>query len=109
MGKTSTGLTENLAGLLCYILTWVTGVIFLILEKDNTFVRFHAVQSIVVFAPLQILIWIFAFVPVIGWIVDFLLGALGFILWIVLMVRAYQGQRWKVPVLGDLAEGWAGK
>jgi uncharacterized membrane protein len=48
-GKTSTGMEQNLEGLLCYVLGWLTGIIFLLLEKDNKFVRFHAIQSILVF------------------------------------------------------------
>jgi len=55
MEKTSTGLQENIAGLLCYVLGWVTGIIFLFIEKENKFVRFHAVQSIVVFGVLSII------------------------------------------------------
>ena len=47
--KTTTGMEPNLEGLLCYVLGWITGLIFLIIEKENQFVRFHAVQSIVVF------------------------------------------------------------
>ena len=54
MEKTSTGLTENVAGLLCYILGWITGIIFLILEPDNKFVRFHAIQSIIVFGIISV-------------------------------------------------------
>ena len=48
MEKTSTGLDENVAGLLCYILGWITGIVFLVIEPDNKFVRFHALQSIIV-------------------------------------------------------------
>ena len=50
--KTSLGIDQNLAGLLCYVVGWVTGIVFLILEGKNKFVRFHAVQSIVVFGAL---------------------------------------------------------
>jgi uncharacterized membrane protein len=79
------------------------------LEPNNKFVRFHAVQSIVVFGVISILYFILRFVPVIGWVINIFLGLLAFILWIVLMVKAYQGQIWKVPVLGDIAEKWASK
>lgn len=103
-GKTSTGLTENLAGLLCYILGWVTGIIFLVLEKENRFVRFHAMQSIVTFGAITIAGIIFGFIPVLGAIIGWLLSVLAFILWIVLMVKAYQGQRYKLPLAGDFAE-----
>ena len=49
MVKTSTGLEDNIAGLLCYVAGWVSGLIFLLIETENKFVRFHAVQSIIVF------------------------------------------------------------
>ena len=103
-GKTSTGMEQNLEGLLCYVLWWVTGIIFLTLEKDNKFVRFHAIQSIVVFGPVTVLFVIFHYIPVIGWILNWVLGIFAFILWIVLMVKAYRGQMYKLPVAGDIAE-----
>ena len=102
-GKTSTGLEQNVAGLLCYVLGWVTGIIFLMLEKENKFVRFHAIQSIVVFGPITVVLIILGFLGRIGSILDYILGAFAFILWIVLMVKAYQGQLYKLPVAGDIA------
>jgi len=105
MEKTSTGLRENIAGLLCYVLGWVSGIIFLLIEPENTFVRFHAIQSIYVFGTLTVASIILGWIPVIGvliWIVTF-------ILWIVLMVKAYQGTRYKVAWAGNLAERRAGK
>ena len=103
-GKTSLGMEQNVEGLLCYVVGWVTGIIFLILEKDNKFVRFHAIQSIIVFGAINIVAVIFGWIPVIGWIISSLLGVLAFILWIVLMVKAYQGQMFKLPIAGDIAE-----
>jgi uncharacterized membrane protein len=114
MAKTSMNLEENIAGLLCYVLTWVTGIIFLLMEKENDFVRFHAMQSIVVFLPLTILGWIFGAIgaalfwrtggaiifSAIGW----LIWILTLILWIILMLKAYQGEKYKLPVVGDFAE-----
>jgi uncharacterized membrane protein len=103
-GKTSLGMEQNLEGLLCYVLGWLTGIIFLLLEKDNKFVRFHAIQSIVVFGAYTVLAIILNFIPVIGWIINLLLGIAAFVFWIVLMVKAYQGQIYKLPVAGDIAE-----
>jgi uncharacterized membrane protein len=103
-GKTSLGMEQNIEGLLCYVLGWITGIIFLLLEKENKFVRFHAIQSIVVFGAITVVDLILSFIPVIGWILIYILGALTFILWIVLMVKAYQGQMYKLPVAGDIAE-----
>ena len=103
MVKTSTGLEENVAGLLCYVLGWITGIIFLIIEPTNKFVRFHAFQSIIVFAILTVANIIFTWIHI-GWII----GIIGFILWIVLMVMAVQGKKYKLPWAGNLAEKWAG-
>ncbi len=101
--KTSTGLQENTAGLLCYLLGWITGIIFLVLEKDNKFVRFHAVQSIVVFGAYTVLSIIFGWIPIVGWILNTIIGIAAFILWVILMVKAYQGSMYKLPVSGDIA------
>jgi uncharacterized membrane protein len=103
-GKTSTGMEQNMEALLCYVLGWVTGIIFLLLEKDNKFVRFHAIQSILVFGAYTVLAIILGFIPVVGWIINLLLGIAAFIFWIVLMVKAYNGQMYKMPVAGDIAE-----
>ena len=105
MTKTSSGLQENVAGLLCYILGWVSGLIFLLIETENKFVRFHAVQSIIVFGTLNIFAMVFFWIPFIGGIV----GGLAIALLIVLMIKAYQGTMYKLPVVGDLAEKWTRK
>ncbi|MEE9583229.1 MAG: DUF4870 domain-containing protein [Dehalococcoidales bacterium] len=109
MGKSSTGLDENVAGLLCYVLGWVGGLVFILIEPENKFVRFHAMQSIIVFGALSV-IWIpLQFIPFLAVFIGWLLGGLGFVLWIVLMVKAYQGEMYKLPVAGDLAEKWLTK
>jgi len=99
MAKSSTGLEENVAGLLCYLVGWITGLIFFLIEKDSQFVKFHAMQSIITFGACVIL----GFIPVIGWII----WILALVLWILLMVKAYQGQKFKLPLIGDLAEKWS--
>lgn len=109
MTNTSTGLRENVAGLLCYVLGWISGIIFLILEPENKTIKFHAFQSILVFAALHVVIMIFAWIPIIGWIIASILGLVAFIAWIGLMLMAYQEQKYKVPIAGDYAEKWAGK
>jgi uncharacterized membrane protein len=103
-GKTSMGLEPNFAGLLCYVLGWVTGIIFFVLEKEDKFVRFHAMQSIIVFGAITVAGIILNFIPFIGWILGWLLSLLGVILWIILMVKAYQGEQFKLPWAGDIAE-----
>jgi len=109
MKKTSTGLGENVAGLLCYVAWWVSGLIFLLLETENKFVRFHAVQSIIVFGVFNI-IWLpLQFIPPLALFIGWLIGGLAFVLWVVLMYKAYQGEMYKLPVAGDLAEKWSSK
>lgn len=120
MGQaTSTGLDPQLAGLLCYILGLVTGVIFFLIEKTNSVVRFHAAQSIVVSLAMIVLAIGLGILNVILGAISWTLGSLfgllmmlvwlaAFILWIVLMIKGYSGEKWKLPVLGDWAERLAG-
>jgi len=116
MGKTSSGLQANMAALLSYLAGWITGLIFFLIEKDNKFVRFHAMQSIVVFgtfsaigivisviASLAIAIHAYFLLPLIG-LASTLLWLVALILWIVLMIKAYQGEKIKLPIAGDIAE-----
>ena len=109
MEKTSLGLQENIAGLLCYVAGWVSGIVFLLLEPANRTVRFHAFQSVIVFATLNLAYFAFWFVPVWGWMVNSLIVGAIVIFAVVSMVKAYQGQKWKVPVVGALAEKWANR
>ncbi|MEE8401992.1 MAG: DUF4870 domain-containing protein [Candidatus Hydrothermarchaeaceae archaeon] len=116
--NTKLGVPENIGGALCYVLGFITGIIFYLVEDNNKFVRFHAVQSIIVFGGLfvlnlilSIMISILSFVPLIGWIVGILGGLLqfaGLILWIVLMVKAYQGEEYKLPIVREMAEKYIG-
>jgi uncharacterized membrane protein len=110
----ASGLAENVAGMLCYVLGWLTGLIFLLTDK-RPFVRFHAAQSIVVFGALFILRMVFWF----GWfgswglfslwtLLSMLLGLVTLIAWIVLMVFAYQGKMFEVPIAAPLAKNIAG-
>ena len=102
--KTSTGLDQNIAGMLCYLVGWITGLIFFLIEKDNKFVRFHAMQSIITFGGLTMLFMVLGFIPFLGWLLFPILGIVQLVLWILLMVKAYQGEQFKLPVIGDLAE-----
>ncbi|AEK72242.1 hypothetical protein GQS_01700 [Thermococcus sp. 4557] len=107
--KTSLGMDENIEGLLAYLLGALTGIIFLLLEKESDFVRFHAMQSTITFIGIWVLQIIFSVIPYIGGILAWLLGIIGFVLWILGMVKAYQGERYKFPIVGNLAEEWMGK
>lgn len=102
--KTSTGLDENVASALCYLVSFITGIVFLIIEKENKTVRFHAMQSVITFASIFVIGLVIGFVPVIGWIIGLLIAPLGFILWLFLMFKAYQGGTFKLPIIGDFAE-----
>lgn len=117
--ETSTlNIEQNVASLLAYLGNVITGIIFIIIEKENKVVRFHAFQStftfgtvIVVQIALFILTLLFAIIPVIGVIVSILIGIMQFaigisavICWIYLMVKAYGNEKVTLPVFGKLAE-----
>lgn len=114
-----TGLAPHIASLLCYICMPVTSIIFLVIEKENADVKFHAWQGsifgggyILVLIAMKILEAIFgAIASVLGEIVNFfipIVGLAAFILWIICLIKAYQGERWRIPVLGDFAAKKAG-
>jgi uncharacterized membrane protein len=118
----STGMSNNVAGLLCYVVGWITGLIFLLIEpyKNDKFVRFHAFQSIFFNVGLiGVYIVFFILSAVLGVVTKglslFLMGPLLMLLWlgvlitwIVLMVKAYNNQTFKLPIIGDLAAKQAG-
>lgn len=109
--QTSGGLTDNVAGMLAYV-TIIPAIVFLVLEPYNRkkFVRFHCFQSIFFFIALIALhfaLSIFAFMPMMGLItipLHLVISLGGFVLWIILLMKANQGQMYKLPVIGDLAE-----
>lgn len=119
----TSGLAENVAGLLCYVLGWVTGLIFLLIDK-RPFVRFHAAQSLVTFGILNILgtaVSIF-FGSRIFWGPSFrwddfgawgsvhsLIGLVTFVLWIVCMIKAYQHENFRIPIAADIVDEFIGK
>jgi uncharacterized membrane protein len=121
--ETTVGISPNLAGFLCYVGLWITGIVFVLLERKNAFVKFHAWQSIMTFLALTVVqialltinsaippgsfvLWrvagVFSAFSVIVWLIIF--G-----LWIALMILAYQGKMWRVPWVGDWAERQANK
>ncbi|NJE84426.1 DUF4870 domain-containing protein [Thermococcus sp. CX2] len=118
--KTSLGMDENIEALLAYVLMWLTGIIFLVLEKESDFVRFHAMQSTITFLGIniiQIVLWMIGvilgavFGPLVALIGIFimLVNLVGLIFWVLGMIKAYQGEYYKFPIFGDLAEKWVGK
>ena len=98
--RSSTGLSENVAGFFSYLLWFITGFVFYWEEKKSQFVRFHALQSIITFIPISIILWILHPVPGIRGLARILAA----MLWVFLMLRAYAGQTYKVPFVGSIAE-----
>lgn len=122
--ESSLNLEENVASMICYIGTFVTGFIFFLLEKKNKTIRFHAMQSILTFLPLMIITnviwwigrpkWTYGYgmygiggfspgIPALLW-VSYILWLLTGVLWLILVIKSYQGEKFKLPVIGDIAE-----
>lgn len=109
-----TGLAPNVAGALSYVVGVLTGILFLLLDRDRPYVRFHAAQAIV-FSLAWGVVWIgtvvldviLGAIPVLGWLLSLLLTAGlalgGFALWLYVMFRAYQGDEWEMPLIGPYA------
>ena len=127
-GKSSTGLDENIAALLSYVFGWVSGLIFFLIEKDSRLVRFHAMQSLlfnVLVGVIAIVLWIALFI--VFFVVGYISGALATLLslvsvliwlvfglvilagWVFCLVKAFQGQYFKLPVIGNFAEKFSTK
>ena len=104
LGKTSLGMKADLAALLSYVAGIITGIIFYLLEKENKYVRFHAMQSILTFGFFLVLNIALGFIPVVGWSFMPIVGIVQLIVWIILMIKAYQGETFKLPIVGDMAE-----
>jgi len=103
LGETTVGIEASIAAVLTYACGFITGIIFLLVEKKNEFVRFHAMQSVIVFGAIFIIQAGLAFMSFLLFLSP-LVSLAGFVLWIVLMVKAFQGERFKLPIAGDLAE-----
>ena len=120
LGTTSTGLDPRVAATLSYLVGWLTGLLFYLLERDNKYVRFHAMQSIVGLGALWALgvsFWILGFLTVfvsatgfriLMWMAEITWLA-GVIVWLICLFKAYSGERWKLPIAGDVAERFAGR
>ena len=120
--ESSSGMSANIAGLLCYLLIWITGIVFVVIEKKSTFVKFHAWQSIMTFGVLTIAqIFFFGILAAIGIatlspgllvlarVLGTLVSILMIVLWIILLIQAGTGKMWKVPGAGNWAEKMANK
>ena len=102
--KTSTGFDANVAAALTYLVGFITGIIFLLVEKENKFVRFHAMQSTLVFAGIVAIDILLQIVPILGaLVVVFIVIPVSAVLWLLLMYKAYQGEEFKLPLVGQMA------
>ncbi len=112
----SSGMDPQLAGLLAYLIPPITGITFLLIEKTNKVVRWHAAQSIV-FGIVWIVLWVVftilstilgMLVPIIGTIISLVvwlgLALGGFILWVLCLIKGYSGEMWRMPVLAPYAD-----
>lgn len=98
--KSTFGLERNAANAAAYLLGWISGLVFFLIEKEDKEIRFNAMQSILFFGLLNIL----AMVPLIGWALSPFLALIGLVGWIFLLVKTYQGEKVKLPIIGDYAE-----
>lgn len=102
--KTSTGMNANVAAAASYFLGFITGIVFLLMEKDNKFVRFHAMQSTLLFVAIVVIDVLLQMVPILGaLVVLFLVIPASAVLWLVLMFKAYQGEEFSLPIVGRMA------
>ena len=128
MPKSSTGLDANVAAVLSYVFNWVSGLVFFLIEKESRLVRFHAMQSLILavvfFVGMIALYIVWAILAIItsqisgllATLVGLVVGLLIFVFfiaavigWILGMVKAYQGQFFKLPVIGNFAEKFSTK
>jgi uncharacterized membrane protein len=102
--KTASGLGANVAAALSYLVGCVTGIIFLLVEKDNKFVRFHAMQSTLFFIAAILIDVLLQVVPILGFLmVIFIVIPLSAVVWLLMMYKAYQGEEYKLPLVGQWA------
>lgn len=107
----TSGIEENVAALLSYVFWLVGGLVFYLIDTRK-FVRFHAMQSILLSAVglvVWLVSWVFLFIPFLGSLVTALLGLGMFVLWIILIIKAYQHEMYKLPIIGDLAEKYSSR
>lgn len=99
---------EKLKGAVAYLLGPITGILLILVEKKSGYIRFHAMQSTLVFGAVILINLVLGIVPILGWIIALIispiLALVSFIIWLVLMWKAYSGEKYKLPYFGDLAE-----
>ena len=114
MSSSSRGLDTRLETMLCYLGWWVTGLVFLFIERRDPAVRFHAAQSLVVFGALTVAMLLSGGVSAVVFVVATtrfqMAQAIGYaiwfaavLLWLFLLMKTWRGETWRVPIAGDLA------
>ena len=102
---TVTGLPENSEAALTYVLGWVSGLVFLFWEKDSKKVKFHALQSIVLFGAVNVLYWLIGVLTFgVGFLLTPVIGIAVFVLWLVLVFKTYQGEEMEIPFVTDFVK-----
>lgn len=115
--SSSTGLERNVAAGLACLFTVVSGVIFLVIERKDAFVRFWAMQAVLLGGlalafqvVIQVVGALFGFIPVIGklmgvvfWLGNLLFGVAWFVAYLISVVKAFCGEKWEMPILGSIA------
>ncbi len=102
--KSSLGMDENVAALLAHVFGIVSGIIFFALEKESRFVKFHAMQAILLSIVSVVVYTVLGMIPIIGWIIGMFMPLVFLVAWIILMLKAYKNEWYKLPVIGDIAE-----
>ena len=114
-GATSTGVEPRLSALLCYTAWWLSALVFLVIERQHRGVRFHAAKSLLLFGGLSVAIAALSALSVAMLVVSagafqaarllvylVWIGAVG--IWLVLMLRTFKGETWRVPFIADYAD-----
>lgn len=102
--KSSSGLPENIAAALCYLFSFIGGIVFLAIEHRSRFVLFHALQSVIFFCGMLIVHVIVGLIPFIGPLLASMLSIFTIIMWVLLVVNAFQGRWFRIPWISEIAE-----
>jgi uncharacterized membrane protein len=113
LGPTSIGMEANILAFLAYLFPVIGALIIFLMEKQNRFVRFHAMQALLSYAAvivIEIVVGVLGALPILGFVTCFVTPFLGlafFVGWIILMINAFQGKYFKLPIIGDYAERYS--
>jgi uncharacterized membrane protein len=103
MTTSSTGMPSNIAMFVSYLFTWVSGIIILLIEKNDGEVRFHAAQSVILFGACSILGVLLPVIPLLGPLTLRIVGLIALAIWLVQLVTSLMGRPFKLPVISRFA------